>query len=488
MGPITQQDLTQAVPAFRDAEEMLFGRGVGVRTFQEYFDAIQNPQKLSPAFRARLAAIEATSGSQGRLNEIFDFITRENLDLNIFTREVSDELYGTYRGSILPVNTLLENFGFPGLSFPSDNAYRHLSRYSLDLLEPIKQGHGINPGMLSILRTNFNIKEFASTPEDLSIGRTRLRNPASLQNLFRRTQRLKVIGEDQVVNYLGFDPVADEGKIKTILTWDTETTGLTADARIRNVALVKRQVRVNADGTTTMMGGPEIVMSKHFRSDMMDIAHVYRDGKPVPLSIGTILSEMGPDAEVSNAYRRAIASFEDGGKLAVEDFRDLLRAFMGGDARIGKVDVLEGHNSLAFDIDKLGDTIKSLPAYNDPNNEAAKELKQLWTQFTQKRTGPLEGRDLYFAQDTLDSTKIAMELDRAAIRKTIEEVIGEDPSIFGTEDIAIRRSLQSQVAEYYSRSIVYRSRAIWNKKRRVFRKSVYKHKLFRSFRRPKFKS
>jgi len=309
-----------------------------------------------------MAAIEATSGSKGLEDEIFDFITREKLDLSIFTREVSNQLYGTYRGSILPVNELLTNFGFPGLSFPSDNAYRHLARYSLDLLEPIKQGRGINPAMLSILRTNFNIKEFASAPEDLSIGRSTLRNPVSLQNLYARTQRLRVTGEDQVVNYLGFDPIADVGKTKTILTWDTETTGLTSDARIRNVALVKRQVRVNADGTTTMIGGPEIIMSKHFRSDMMDIAQAYRDGKPIPLSIQTMLSEMGPDAEVSDAYRRAIASFEDGGKLAVEDFRDLLRAFMGRDASIGKVDVLEGHNSLAFDIDKLGDTIKSFTA------------------------------------------------------------------------------------------------------------------------------
>lgn len=415
-----------------------------------------------------MAAIERISGKEGVSREIRDLISRENLDLSVFTREVSDQLYTTYRGSILPINELLQNFGFPGLSFPSDNDYRHLARYSLDLLktEPIRQGKGINPGMLSILRTNFNIKEFASTPEDLSIGRTRLRNPTSLQNLFRRTQRLRVTGEDKIVNYLGFDPVADEGKIKTILTWDTETTGLTPDARIRNVALVKRQVRVNADGTTTMMGGPQIVMSKHFRSDMMDIAQVYRDGKPVPLSIGTMLSEMGPDAEVSNAYRRGIASFEDGGKLAVEDFRDLLRAFMGGDASIGKVDVLEGHNSLAFDIDKLGDTIKSLPAYNDPSNESAKELQQLWSEFTKKRTGLLEGRDLYFAQDTLDSTKIAMELDRAAIRRTVEEVIGEDPSVFGDiQDIATRRSLQSQVAEYYSRRIINRPRTIWNKKR-----------------------
>jgi len=431
-----------------------------------------------------MAAIEATSGSKGLEDEIFDFITREKLDLSIFTREVSNQLYGTYRGSILPVNELLTNFGFPGLSFPSDNAYRHLARYSLDLLEPIKQGRGINPAMLSILRTNFNIKEFASAPEDLSIGRSTLRNPVSLQNLYARTQRLRVTGEDQVVNYLGFDPIADVGKTKTILTWDTETTGLTSDARIRNVALVKRQVRVNADGTTTMIGGPEIIMSKHFRSDMMDIAQAYRDGKPIPLSIQTMLSEMGPDAEVSDAYRRAIASFEDGGKLAVEDFRDLLRAFMGRDASIGKVDVLEGHNSLAFDIDKLGDTIKSLPAYNDPGNEAAKELKQLWRDFTKKRAGSIiGGRDLYFAQDTLDSTKIAMELDRAAIRKTVEDVIEKDSSVFDDiQDAATRKSLKSQVAEYYSRQIVNRSRIVWDKKRRVIRKSFCKHKFFGSSR------
>lgn len=79
-----------------------------------------------------------------------------------------------------------------------------------------------------------------------------------------------------------------------------------------------------------------------------------------------------------------------------------------------------------------------------------------------------------------------MELDRAAIRRTVEEVIGEDASIFGDiQDIATRRSLQSQVAEYYSRYIIDRSRTIWNKKRRVFRKSFYKYKLFRSFRKRK---
>lgn len=419
----------------------------------------------------------------GRVQEANDEIarqlTRENLDLSIFNRTAANQVYARYTGSIIDTKQLLTEFGFPGLSFPSDNAYKHLARYSLDVLDSLKNqpGEGIHPGLLTLLRSNFNIKEFAASPEDLSIGKSRLRNPASMQNLYRRTQRLKVIekaGEaDKVVNFLGFDMNSDVGKIKTILTLDSETTGLSPESRVRNFALVRRRVRVLADGSTEMIGAPEVVMSKHFRSDFMDVAQTYSEGRPVPLSVGTIKSEMGAGAEATDAYARAMTAYEDGGKVVIEDFRDIIRAFLGRDEIIGNVDVIEGHNALAFDIDKLSDTITSQPAFNDPTNQTAKELKMLLREFNQRRAGPLEaGRDFYYAQDTLDSTKISMEIDRAAIHQQVLDVLGDDDDLYGTSDILTKNALKSQVAEHFARHTVYRSRVNWDKKCRVLRKFI----------------
>jgi len=362
-------------------------------------------------------------------------MTRENLDLSIFNNDIANEIYGKYLGTALPLRELLQNKGFPGLSFPSTNAYRHFARYTVDVMGGLERGEGIHPMMLSLMRSNLNIKEYATKVSDISIGRTRIRNPISLENAFERTKRIRVIddmsrpGQKTAVNYLAFDPVNDKGKTKTILTWDTETTGLSPDARVRNVALVKRTVRVLENGTTELVSAPEVIMTKHFRSDMMDLAHVYRDGKPIPLSVGTILSEMGPDAinpdgSFSATALRAMQAFDgdgvDAGAIALKDLREVLEAFMGKSAIVGEVHRLEGHNSLAFDIDKLYDTIKSIPAYHDLDNEDAKAVKELWGEFTLKRAGPANVRDAYYAQDTLDTTKIAMDVDRNNIFRAVE--------------------------------------------------------------------
>jgi len=385
---------------------------------------------------------------------LMELMTRENLDLSIFNNDVANDIYGRYLGTALPLTELLQKKGFPGMSFPSTNAYRHFARYTVDVMGGLERGEGIHPMMLSLMRSNLNIKEYATKVSDISIGRTRIRNPISLENAVERTKRIKVIddvlspNQKTAVNYLAFDPVNDKGKIKTILTWDTETTGLSPDARVRNVALVKRQVRVLENGTTELVSAPEVIMTKHFRSDMMDLAHVYRNGKPIPLSVGTILSEMGPDAfnpdgSFSATAQRAMQAFGgdgvDGGAIALKDLREILEAFMGKSAIVGEVHRLEGHNSLAFDIDKLYDTIKSLPAYNDLDNEDAKAVKELWGEFTLKRAGPANVRDAYYAQDTLDTTKIAMDIERNNIFRAVEE-----------ELVDTAPELKTQAAHFYA--------------------------------------
>lgn len=405
---------------------------------QSYLNLIETPAQRERNLNIRTKAVfEAAKASEGDLGVehlIWELMTRENLDLSIFNNDIANQIYGKYLGTALPLKELLTDAGFPGISFPSTNAYRQYARYSVDVMSALEKGEGIHPQMLSLMRSNLNIKEYASELNDISIGRTRMRNPISLENATERTKRIKVIedmfrpGEKTAVNYLAFDPINDKGTTKTILTWDTETTGLSPDARVRNVALVKRQVRVLEDGTTELVSAPEVIMTKHFRSDMMDLAHVYRNGKPVPLSVGAILSEMGPDAfnpdgSLSAAALRAMQAFDGEGAIALKDLREILEAFMGKNPIVGQVHRLEGHNSLAFDIDKLYDTIKSISAYNDPDNQDAKAVKELWKEFTLKRGGPLNVRDAYYAQDTLDSTIIHMELERKRIFQAVGEAI-----------------------------------------------------------------
>jgi hypothetical protein len=209
--------------------------------------------------------------------------------------------------------SLLIRLVFLGLTSRSENAYRHLARYEIDLLSSLRNGEQIHPFFHALMRTNFNIKEFATEITDLSTGNTRIRNPMSSDNLVSRMSRVRRIegvsgtGKEieRFVNYMGFDPTTEAGQLKTILTWDTETTGLTADSRIRSMSLVKRQVRVHADGTTSIESAPEVIMRKHFRADIMDTAHVYEEGSPVSKAVS--LSERNfkkRNGSICNRYCR----------------------------------------------------------------------------------------------------------------------------------------------------------------------------------------
>ena len=442
---ITQQDLMNSLGFQHDT--FFSGRGsVGLQTYAQYEQALRDSTKHSISFQKRLEILKSVGGDQAVNDEILELLQRENLDLTVLNREAADRIVDSYRGTIVPVQKILDQFGFPSLSLSSENAYRHLARYSLDLFDSVKSGEGIHPQMLSLLRTNFNIKEHATTPSDLSIGRSRLRNPISLKNLAERTKRLKVVDEN-VVNYLGFnlENIPDEGVLRTVLTYDTETTGLTAQARVRNYAIVKRVERVFKDGTTKLESAPEVVASKHFRSTGMDLAHAFVEGKAQPLSVATMMSEMGLTEEAaknSPEFQRAMSALEGNGQIALEDLRDMLKMFLGQDDIVGRVDIVEGHNALSFDIDKLSDTIKSLPSYINQDSDLAREVKALQKEYTFKRAGLSNVRDPFFAQDTLDTLKIAMQIDREKISSTVQGVVG---GIEGIDENAARL-----VSEYYA--------------------------------------
>lgn len=264
----------------------------------EYIDLVleSSPEgkafhNLNPATQARFRQLQASNPLLLQ-DELLDVFSAENLDLSILNRSASSQIYTKHRASILSLDSLVDRFGFPGLTSRSDNAYRHLSRYEIDLLSTLRADEQVHPFFHSLMRTNFNIKEFATDITDLSTGKVRIRNPMSSDNLvsrMSRVRRIEGVSEGKVterfVNILGFDPVADAGQLKTILTWDTETTGLTPESKIRSISLVKRQVRVMPDGTTKMVTAPEVIMSRHLRADSMDLAHVYEEGSPVSKAV-----------------------------------------------------------------------------------------------------------------------------------------------------------------------------------------------------------
>lgn len=106
------------------------------------------------------------------------------------------------------------------------------------------------------------------------------------------------------------------------------------------------------------------------------------------------------------------------GTIFVEDMRDILR-------RMLSVDINEGHNSLSFDIDKFVQSVTSQRVYAEQSTDAAREVKQLLTEFRNRRTGPDGVRNFFFAQDTLDSAKVAMQVERNRIGEQIRLSLGE---------------------------------------------------------------
>lgn len=136
---------------------------------------------------------------------------------------------------------------------------------------------------------------------------------------------------------------------------------------------------------------------------------------------------MGAAAVGTPEYERAMKAYADGGEIAIEDLRDILKVMMGRDARVGEVHRLEGHNALSFDIDKMMGTIKQQPVYQNGSTDAAIELKELWRDFRNKRVGSLGIRDMNYAQDTLDTAKYAMQLQRNIIGEQIEDVVKDSP-------------------------------------------------------------
>ena len=369
---------------------------------------------MDPETRSASGALLFRGKTQAQAREVVEnLMSAPNLDLSLITRSAANEVYRQHRKQSLMIQELFEKIGGPVMSLPSDNPYKHHMRYLVDPFAGYSAEEGIHPLLLNLMRTSFTPSSDAVNLEDFTTGRNRMRSPFSLQRLQERTKKFfpQGTGRGKPMNHLGFD---QDGKTRTIITWDTETTGLTPDSQVRDIALVKRTITSNADGTYTY-GAPQVISRKSFASDLMDIASaVGKDGSTIPLSEAVFLSEMGDDANpiMLAKFRNA---FKDGGASAISDFKEVLTEMISAD-------VLEGHNAETFDIEKMINTIQRLPAYNeDP------EIKTLVQQFQSKvRNSP------NFIIDTLDSSNILMNAERSELGRVLSnEALGLSDQLRG---------------------------------------------------------
>ena len=393
---------------------------------QQYFDLITEAANRSSAGEEKFRGLSR----EGLRNAVELLHYNENLDLSLLNKESSDKIYSLYREDVLRVRSSFENLGMPGMVGQSDSKYKHFLRYMIDPFSGVAPGEGVHPHLLNLMRTSFNVSDNAFSIDDFTSGRNRMRSPFSLQRLHERTQKMfpDRVGDDLQgpMNHLAFE----RGKTYTVLTWDTETTGLTPESQIREIALVRRTVTYNADGTMTS-SVPEILTSKSFSSDLMNIAgYIDKDGNTVPLATAAFESENGKIIGSTGRMSRFKEAYKHGGSKAVEDFKEILRIFTNNGNSVENFRI-EGHNAEAFDIDKLITTLEGLPAFQeDP------EAKGLLKKFLQLRT-----TNPFYTLDTLDSAKLLMSSQQVKLKE-----------ILSNETLGLSEELRAGLVDSYSLS------------------------------------
>jgi hypothetical protein len=388
----------------------------------EYLELMLDPKNRSLSGNARFRGLT----DQGLRDNIEFTVQAENLDLSLLNKSAADKIYRSYREKALSLDQTFTDLGMPAMSLPSESPYRHFLRYIVDPFGAGDPKNGIHPATLNLMRTSYGPTHDATTLEDITTGRNRMRSPFSLERLHERTKKFFPEGlptsyEDAIaknadgrtlkpMNHLAFD----KGKTYTVLTWDTETTGLTPESQIREIALVRRTVTYNADGTMSS-SAPEILTSKSFSSDLMDIAgYTDGEGNTMPLSEAAFRAERGGVVDPADLAKFKSA-YKDGGAGAVESFKEVLRLFTNeGDVLgtgLGAENLrIEGHNAEAFDLDKLIGTLQRLPAFQEDD-----EAKGLLKKFLHLRSSKSD-----YMLDTLDSAKIVIGAQQSELQRIMQ--------------------------------------------------------------------
>jgi len=232
------------------------------------------------------------------------------INLNYLNYETQTLLKNQFSQTVLRSSDLFSQGGLPGLEFPSANMFSSaLLKY--DINPTALFGADAHPAAVLLNRIFFNVDPSKAGMDAFNFGKSNILSSQSLE-------RISLMQDFSSVG-------------KKILTLDTETTGVTFDSQVRQLAYEIQE----ADGTISK------AFSQSFINDQMNIANVSKSG---------VSTKMSSFLAGDNAL-----DMQDGGVKFVNTSKQLFTDMLN-------VSHVSGHN-LVFDINKMSDTLQGLDAF-----------------------------------------------------------------------------------------------------------------------------
>lgn len=303
------------------------------RSFEKaYYEMISDPANLRPG-----AASKVDATLMQRLGEI---------DLSILNYQSRQSMLQQYRGSVLQIESLLKNTGFPSIPLPNSNPYRLPFKMEVD--QQIE-----HPMQVVMNKMIFNIDPLASQITDISFNNQNIMSADDIQRTMTQLDGIK--------NNKLFTPGAD------VLTLDIESTGLMSGSQMRSLSV--RRAIGGIEGET------ENMLSVHYRSP----------------KLGGILAVDQKTGTFSQSLTDFIFSQEGASGAMIENEEELLSQMKSVFRELNKAQHVTGHN-IGYDIRMMIGTIERMPGY-----KRDQELVGLVNQFIERRKA-----DSSFVIDTLE--------------------------------------------------------------------------------------
>lgn len=235
----------------------------------------------------------------------------------------------------LKLPNIMHKYGMPGLDLPSSNAYRHLTKFDVDM-----QG-AVHPAAAILNSMYFNLDPNANLQDSVTKGISNMMSFTELQsamNQFSPTGGLTPYGI-----------APPPGGSKRILVLDTETSGVDTGARVRSYAAREASYTTDARGNSQLiMQDKSTTRNLFFRQPGMEGGLIQTPTGLKPLSVGATEIEGGLSTMIDVARDPTAAR----GALAAE-----LEHMLTFDTIVAK--------NAKFDMKMLIKTAENMPGFAD---------------------------------------------------------------------------------------------------------------------------
>lgn len=297
----------------------------------EFLKQYQNFNNLYK--RALSKELDSTAISAGQRRMIQAAMEAPVINLNLI-RNVKERqnLVSMLRNNVLDIESMVKNFGAPGLGLPSSNLYRTAARYLVD------QKSGSNHPVLSLINSlTFNIDKTKAGAQAFDVGKSNLPSFSALQNAFEQSKSITSGGGI-------FSRLSPTSPVK-VLTFDVETSGLGIYDQVRSLAASSMEiqhggvVRHQADGFST-----------HFITPQMEQYTMGgQSGAKTRLGTGVYNVEKQPGDFVADL------TTEQGRREAAKQYKKFFQQAV-------EADYVAGHN-VQFDIQRINMSVSGLDEF-----------------------------------------------------------------------------------------------------------------------------